>query len=94
MARSSTDLTASCRRLVEIANERGGEDNITVIMARFDGEALQTGTDSSSITGSFKAINQEYYGDRGQAAANPNDHRASITTQLRLLYRPRLPTKS
>ena len=54
MAQSSTDLTAACRRLVEIANERGGEDNITVIIARFDGEALQTGTDSSSITGSFK----------------------------------------
>ena len=82
MARSSTDLTATCRRLVEIANERGGEDNITVILARFDGEALQTGTDSSSITGSFKAINQDYYGDRGQAATNPSDHRQNITTQL------------
>jgi protein phosphatase len=93
MARSSTDLTATCRRLVEIANERGGEDNITVIMARFDGEALQTGTDSSSITGSFKAINQDYYGDRGQAATNPNDHRASITTQLASPLPPAPPDK-
>lgn len=80
-AQSSSDLTAACRRLVEIANERGGEDNITVIIARFDGEALQTGTDSSSITGSFKSINQDYYSDRGQAA-KPNDHRPNVTTQL------------
>jgi serine/threonine protein phosphatase PrpC len=81
-AQGSTDLTGACRRLVEIANERGGEDNITVIIAKFDGEALQTGTDSSSITGSFKAINQDYYSDRGQAASNPNDHRPSVTSQL------------
>ncbi|HEX5734454.1 MAG TPA: PP2C family serine/threonine-protein phosphatase [Blastocatellia bacterium] len=93
MAQSSTELTATCRRLVEMANERGGEDNITVIIARFDGEALQTGTDSSSITGSFKAINQEYYGDRGQAAANPNDHRPNITTQLASPLPPTPPDK-
>ncbi|HJQ71131.1 MAG TPA: Stp1/IreP family PP2C-type Ser/Thr phosphatase [Blastocatellia bacterium] len=93
MAQSSADLTAACRKLVEIANERGGEDNITVIIAKFDGEALQTGTDSSSITGSFKAINQDYYGDRGQAAANPADHRASVTTQLASPIPPTPPDK-
>jgi len=93
MAQSSSDLTAACRRLVEIANERGGEDNITVIIAKFDGEALQTGTDSSSITGSFKSINQDYYGDRGQAAANPNDHRPNVTTQLASPIPPTSPDK-
>lgn len=93
MAQSSTDLTASCRRLVEMANERGGEDNITVIIARFDGEALQTGTDSSSITGSFKSINQDYYGDRGHAPANPNDHRPNVTTQLASPVPPSPPDK-
>lgn len=30
----------ACRRLVELARERGGEDNITVIVAGFDGEGL------------------------------------------------------
>lgn len=29
-----------CQRLVQLARERGGEDNITVIVARFDGEGL------------------------------------------------------
>jgi len=33
-----------CRRLVDLANERGGPDNITVIAARFDGEALTATT--------------------------------------------------
>ena len=87
-AQSSSDLTAACRRLVEIANERGGEDNITVIIARFDGEALHSATDSSSITGSFKAINQEYYGDRGQA-----DHHTSVTSQLASPIPPANPDK-
>ncbi|HYJ45209.1 MAG TPA: PP2C family serine/threonine-protein phosphatase [Pyrinomonadaceae bacterium] len=34
------DLGAICNRLVEEANERGGEDNITVVLARFTGEEL------------------------------------------------------
>ncbi len=32
----------ACRLLTELANMRGGEDNITVIIARFEGEALGT----------------------------------------------------
>ncbi len=36
-----TDLTAVCKRLIDLANENGGPDNITVIVARFEGEGLQ-----------------------------------------------------
>jgi protein phosphatase len=35
------DLSAACDALIEEANERGGEDNITVVMARFTGDNLQ-----------------------------------------------------
>ena len=35
------DLAAACNALVEEANERGGEDNITVVLARFTGDDLQ-----------------------------------------------------
>jgi serine/threonine protein phosphatase PrpC len=35
------DLAAACAALVEEANNRGGEDNITVILARFSGDELQ-----------------------------------------------------
>ncbi|HWP41629.1 MAG TPA: Stp1/IreP family PP2C-type Ser/Thr phosphatase, partial [Blastocatellia bacterium] len=59
------DLTAACRQLVEVANERGGEDNITVIIARFDGEALHSASESTSITGSFLALNQDYMDKSG-----------------------------
>src|SRR2546429_892100 len=38
---SNTDLGAACQALVAEANKRGGEDNITVVLARFTGEELR-----------------------------------------------------
>ena len=70
MTTESENLTVACRRLVEIANERGGEDNITVITARFDGEALHATTESSSITGSFVTINEDYISEKTADLAN------------------------
>jgi protein phosphatase len=35
------DLPAACSALVKAANDRGGEDNITVVLARFTGEELR-----------------------------------------------------
>ena len=37
---STPAMDAACARLVELANHRGGEDNITVIVAVMDGEGL------------------------------------------------------
>src|SRR3989454_2676599 len=54
MIQNVEDLTEACRILIDKANERGGEDNITVVIARFDGEALHSATESGSITGSFR----------------------------------------
>lgn len=34
------DLSAACTALIAEANERGGEDNITVVLARFQGDEL------------------------------------------------------
>jgi len=78
------DLTDACRLLIDKANERGGEDNITVIIARFDGEALYSASETSSITGSFRALNQgyssEYFSgsDRAQAAPTAEDEPPEI----------------
>jgi serine/threonine protein phosphatase PrpC len=60
VVRQSPNLTSACRRLVDIANERGGEDNITVIVALFDGVGLDAANESTSITGSFKSLSKDY----------------------------------
>jgi PPM family protein phosphatase len=36
----SADLVATCKGLIDLANERGGPDNITCIVARFAGDGL------------------------------------------------------
>jgi hypothetical protein len=38
---TSGDLRTACERLVAMANERGGPDNITVLIARCDGDGLR-----------------------------------------------------
>lgn len=85
------DITAACRMLIEIANERGGEDNITVIVARFDGESLHTTSDSTTITASLKALSQDYIHERAPGFANsqataspaaPADQNVEATTQV------------
>jgi protein phosphatase len=46
---SDGDLARACEALVEEANERGGEDNITVVLARLTGDDLPS-ADTDSIT--------------------------------------------
>ena len=38
---SQDDLAKACEALIEEANNRGGEDNITVVLARFQGDDLE-----------------------------------------------------
>lgn len=40
LVRQEPDLKACCQRFIDLANERGGPDNVTVVLASFDGPGL------------------------------------------------------
>jgi serine/threonine protein phosphatase PrpC len=76
------DLKTACRAMINVANERGGEDNITVVLARFDGEGLQAASDSQTITGSLTGTHEDFFAAAGNSyIAPPPDPGA--TTMLR-----------
>ncbi|MBI2407308.1 MAG: serine/threonine-protein phosphatase [Gemmatimonadetes bacterium] len=43
------DLMATCKSLIDLANENGGPDNITVITARFEGDGLEPPSTSDTV---------------------------------------------
>jgi protein phosphatase len=90
MVQDTEDLTEACRLLIESANQRGGEDNITVVIARFDGEALHTAGDGNAITGSFKPISKEYFDSSAldQYAASQREGRDNPTALLDAAAQP------
>ena len=68
---SNGDLLTACRELIDRANENGGPDNITVIVARFEGEGL-TGAGGRG-GGGARGVPAPRIGDAGDAA--PTLHR-------------------
>ncbi|HKP10573.1 MAG TPA: Stp1/IreP family PP2C-type Ser/Thr phosphatase, partial [Blastocatellia bacterium] len=65
------DLKGACRAMISAANERGGEDNITVVLARFDGDGLQTASDSQTITGSLTGTHEDFFAATGNTYTAP-----------------------
>src|SRR4029077_19189751 len=47
---SNPDLAKACEELIAEANNRGGEDNITVVLARFSGDGLEEPANTDRIT--------------------------------------------
>ncbi len=46
---SEPDLEAACNQLISLANESGGPDNITVVIARFEGDGLQAPVETDDV---------------------------------------------
>ncbi len=64
------DLVQVCKALIDLANEAGGPDNITVIAARFEGDGL-------AMTGTEAPAHRVYRGSQEQRPTIPLD-RSSV----------------
>ncbi|GEM_PF-455938 len=67
---NAPSVEAAGSTMIALANERGGEDNITVIIAKFDGESLSEKTESKRITGNFNAFDKNISYEEAQYIAN------------------------
>jgi serine/threonine protein phosphatase PrpC len=43
------DLAIACKRMIDLANENGGPDNITVVAVRFDGPGLDVASNGEDV---------------------------------------------
>ena len=72
------DLVQACRKLIDLANEAGGPDNITVIVARFGGEGLNDFGEGDDVGHRVFALQ-----DAGATPAMPMDRIESATQPMR-----------
>jgi len=56
IVQSDAPLEEQCKKLVTLANERGGEDNITVVIAALDGEGLPRFVEKESVTQTLEVV--------------------------------------
>ena len=52
----ANEPNAACSRLVQLANERGGADNLTAVVAVFEDSSLAMPSPSETVTATFKVI--------------------------------------
>jgi serine/threonine protein phosphatase PrpC len=75
------DLTQACKKLIDAANAAGGPDNITVIVARFEGEGLPAYDDNDANDESLVRHRPFPLDDSGAAVAVAAPGNENETTQ-------------
>lgn len=73
---ASNEPEAACQKLVDLANERGGEDNLTVIIAQMSGNGLERPGQSESVTSTFQVIQEFDHDPKAKAPVAPRPARA------------------
>lgn len=56
LALDGPTIDEACRRMVLLAKERGGDDNITVVLAHLSGPGLEAPADAVTVTGTLHKI--------------------------------------
>lgn len=52
----ASSIEMACKQLIELAKRRGGEDNITIIVAQFEGDGLAPQVEESNFNSSIHSI--------------------------------------
>jgi PPM family protein phosphatase len=58
LVEASPSVELACKRMIEIAKERGGEDNITIVIAYFDGEGLKSAERVERLTTHIEVLSE------------------------------------
>ena len=78
------DLVTACQRMIDRANEMGGPDNITVIVARFHGEGLADPAATDDVGHRIFPLST----DSGQTAAIETPSSQVTTSEMPIVQRP------
>jgi len=77
-------LASACERMIDRANEMGGPDNITVIVARFDGDGLVAPAGSDDVGHRVFPLST----DSGQVSAIDHSLSQVTTSEIPVMRRP------
>jgi protein phosphatase len=93
VVKNATDLDQVCERLVALANERGGPDNITVIAARFDGEGLPPARPSGDVGYHAIAHDSDEHPASPDVAPSPSQPAGTISSPAVTSESPAAPVR-
>ena len=80
------DLSLACDRLIAMANDQGGPDNITVVAARFEGRGLHVARSTDAV--GYREFSPDTPPDEGIVPPEPNRSR-DVTQPWPVLMPPR-----